>query len=528
MNEDQKAACDYVLSNPDKNLLILGVTRTGKSHVLRRIQLQAASRGIQCVTLAPTGETAHSIEGRTVHSFLSIPPNAADAAEVIGRLRRDSKRTTLLIKLQMIILDHVSQLAASVFELIHNVLVSIRACNKPFGGVQVIFAGDFFRIASSRAEFLFTKRLFQDMFCEASGRIVTFERSYGVDDEFSRNIAQLATGQVRNLDYFNVNLTATIPASWLIYLSPGKNIADKINDSCFNVLPEPSVTFELVSGSFSPSSFKRNNVSVGRTSSSFSALKSEMAVSNIEQFKIGSQVMIVTNKFSKIAPIFSGSIGIIKEFVRASSFSDYSIADNSSELISQPNHSAFNSTENIKRGYVFPRDSVLPLVEFRIHDVVHARVIPWVCWTRAETESLTNFAWQIPLTRANAISLFRAQSKSFFGPVVVKFTPSPFHGAAYTLLSRIQRSTDLFFDGNQPLAEKHVYVNPFVTCFYSIASSGHLDNLSSKLSTVIFSANGDAANVPQAQAQTWTCDSCDILNDSSDLVCRLCEEPLSP
>ena len=47
---------------------------------------------------------------------------------------------------KILAVDEISMLNIEAFEYINEVLRAVRECNDPFGGIQVLFIGDFFQL----------------------------------------------------------------------------------------------------------------------------------------------------------------------------------------------------------------------------------------------------------------------------------------------------------------------------------------------------------------------------------------------
>lgn len=142
LNNEQQKALDAMMSG--RNVFLTGEAGTGKSTVLREF-LERCDR--PCAVLAPTGVAAINIGGTTIHSFLMLKPGlmTEDSIEEIG----SGKKRAAIRAAKTLVIDEISMVRSDVFAAIDIRLRSLaRGGNreKPFGGKQMIFVGDFFQL----------------------------------------------------------------------------------------------------------------------------------------------------------------------------------------------------------------------------------------------------------------------------------------------------------------------------------------------------------------------------------------------
>ena len=132
----------YALNRMEKSndlLFITGRAGTGKSTLL---QLFRRTTHKKVVVLAPTGVAALNVQGQTIHSFFGFPPRLIDPGRDIKR-RRFRK---LYEKLDTIVIDEISMVRADMLDHIDYFLQINRDDPRPFGGVQMVFFGDLFQL----------------------------------------------------------------------------------------------------------------------------------------------------------------------------------------------------------------------------------------------------------------------------------------------------------------------------------------------------------------------------------------------
>jgi len=138
LNPDFMYALD-AMEKQGANMFITGKAGTGKSTLL---QLFRQTTRKKCVVLAPTGVAALNVKGQTIHSFFGFPPRYFQQHEI--RRRRDRR---MYEQLEMLIIDEISMVRADIIDHIDYFLRLHReAPMEPFGGVQVVFFGDLFQL----------------------------------------------------------------------------------------------------------------------------------------------------------------------------------------------------------------------------------------------------------------------------------------------------------------------------------------------------------------------------------------------
>ena len=141
-NPEFQSALD-MMEETDKNIFITGRAGTGKSTLLNYFRDNTKKNA---VILAPTGVAAVNVGGQTIHSFFHFKPNVTLAA--IKKKRATGKeKTSIYKKLKTIVIDEVSMVRADLLDCVDKFLRLNGPNSKhPFGGVQMIFIGDFYQL----------------------------------------------------------------------------------------------------------------------------------------------------------------------------------------------------------------------------------------------------------------------------------------------------------------------------------------------------------------------------------------------
>ena len=136
-----------LMENTSDNLIITGKAGTGKSTLLKYFLVHTQK---SAVALAPTGIAAINIGGDTIHKFFHFPPHLLTPDDINIRPNK------LYESIDTLIIDEFSMVNANLLDAVDEMLRGNgEKPFEPFGGVQIIFFGDFFQlppVVSSQAE----------------------------------------------------------------------------------------------------------------------------------------------------------------------------------------------------------------------------------------------------------------------------------------------------------------------------------------------------------------------------------------
>lgn len=155
LSMEQKYAFEKVCRG--NNVFITGPGGTGKSRLIKYIYNWAEERGRSIAVCAMTGCAAVLLdcEAKTIHSWSGIRLAKGTKEEVVASVLRNRTAQKTWKKTSILVLDEVSMLSARIFEILDAVGKSVRKNPLPFGGIQLVFSGDFYQlppIAEDRGE----------------------------------------------------------------------------------------------------------------------------------------------------------------------------------------------------------------------------------------------------------------------------------------------------------------------------------------------------------------------------------------
>jgi ATP-dependent DNA helicase PIF1 len=129
-----------------KNIFLTGPAGTGKSYVANLLFKFLDSKGIFYGKTATTGVAALNIGGTTVHSWSGIGLADEQGMDLLTKVKDNPKARKRIQSSKVLVIDEISMAKGELIEKLDIVCQYIRDNDKPFGGIQVVFVGDFMQL----------------------------------------------------------------------------------------------------------------------------------------------------------------------------------------------------------------------------------------------------------------------------------------------------------------------------------------------------------------------------------------------
>jgi ATP-dependent DNA helicase PIF1 len=144
--EEQHKA--YKAIQEGKNIFLTGPAGTGKSYLLHHLVSQSKRR---VVLTAMTGCAALLIstpthKAKTLHSWAGIGLGKESVAELCKKIRASYPIHKKWLCTDLLVIDEISMMTPDLLEKLNAIGKMLRKSEKPFGGIQVLFVGDFFQL----------------------------------------------------------------------------------------------------------------------------------------------------------------------------------------------------------------------------------------------------------------------------------------------------------------------------------------------------------------------------------------------
>lgn len=434
--------------NAGHNLFVTGQAGTGKTQVIKAMIASAIKRGIVYKVCAMTGCAAVLLGSgaSTLHSFAGIGLCSGDADSIIKSSIKKRSKINIIRSCSILIIDEVSMMSKKIFEIVEQIMRIARSNSLPFGGIQVIFTGDFMQLPPIRtygdddtALFCFESPLWNKIFDhEYQMEMKTVFRQ---EDPVYRNILT----ETRNGELSEESIGILENRMKMVYnpeehndciptkIFPLRASVDHMNRVQYNKLISPEFTVDAVnrtdctlyldSNSAIPRAMiiSDNKLTGEQRGYELKRLLDSSNLLNVMRFKVGTIVMCTANLDMENG-ICNGAQGIII------------------------------ATSLTLTGSV-------PVVKFhngiiRVMNVHHTQ----------STEYPTLAVFQIPLIHAWAISIHKCQGVTLdiaemdIGSNIFE------EGQTYVALSRVKSLEGLYLSNLDP---SRIRVNPRVCVFYA-------------------------------------------------------------
>ncbi len=128
------------------NVFLTGEPGSGKTHTINRYVSHLRSCSIEPAVTASTGIAATHIGGMTLHSWSGIGVREKLTPYDLDAISGNKRIMGRVGNARVLIVDEISMLSANTLALVDAVCREVRGSQEPFGGLQVIFVGDFFQL----------------------------------------------------------------------------------------------------------------------------------------------------------------------------------------------------------------------------------------------------------------------------------------------------------------------------------------------------------------------------------------------
>ena len=325
--EQQDAYNKYI---DGKNIFITGPGGTGKTALIRQIQMDAFKKCLDINVCALTGCAAVLLEckAKTVHAWSGIRKGSGSIENNVNKILKNKFAKSVWKGADILIIDEVSMMSKKLFEMLDAIGKAVRKNYKPFGGIQLIFSGDFYQLPPvgdkdepDTMKFCFESDLWFDTFT-MENHIILYQIFRQNDVIYQRILNQIREGKIRRssneklLEFVgrqNDNLEIR-PTK----LYPTKNQVNFINETeMASILSEPieyHLKYEYALEMTQKDKYLRQQFTQSQIEHELYYLESNLLCDKLLRIKIGAQVMCIVNlQLSNGNILCNGAQGIVIE-----------------------------------------------------------------------------------------------------------------------------------------------------------------------------------------------------------------------
>lgn len=231
-----------------RNVFITGGAGVGKSYTLNRLRELYKER---LHVTSTTGISAINVRGQTLHSWAGIGIADKPVATVVRAIRRKPTLYKMLLCCEILAIDEISMLQGRILDYTNKVLKQVRESKEPFGGIQVLFFGDYFQLppvgekTNKKKDFCFNCNAWKEL---APEPVVLTAVLRQADKSFSDALDKVRVDEARaaHLRLFyerDVPYTRPVPDD-VLQIFATNDQADAHNRTCFEALPGKVFTYK--------------------------------------------------------------------------------------------------------------------------------------------------------------------------------------------------------------------------------------------------------------------------------------------
>lgn len=128
------------------NVFLTGPAGSGKTWLLNQFIRYSRNRKINVAVTASTGIAATHMNGITIHSWSGLGVKDKLIEGDLRKIAASSRLRNRIAKTKILIIDEISMLHADQLNGVDKILKKIKNPFLPFGGIQLVLAGDFFQL----------------------------------------------------------------------------------------------------------------------------------------------------------------------------------------------------------------------------------------------------------------------------------------------------------------------------------------------------------------------------------------------
>jgi ATP-dependent DNA helicase PIF1 len=317
---DQKKALE--LYDKCENLFITGPGGVGKSYLIYLlVKRYENKKNIQVCGMTGVASELLNCDAKTIHSWSGAGLVYGDENKILKNIMYNRNSVRNWKSVDILIVDEVSMMSKKFFEILDKVGRYIRRVNKPFGGIQLVFSGDFYQLPpvpdkndKESGMFCFESEMWNKTF----KNVVVLHKIFRQKDKtFMKILKQIRKGGItkKTFDILNdklLNKNNKVDKNKYnpVIMSPIRSIVDSINESNMNKLNTKENTYEYKM--VYPTISNESKITINNEAND---LEKRLNAPKVLKLKIGANVMCTANiDMESSDKIINGSQGKIIRF----------------------------------------------------------------------------------------------------------------------------------------------------------------------------------------------------------------------
>ena len=260
-NEDYQKVLSLLVNG--ENVFLTGYAGTGKSYILNKLKEKLKSK---LTITSTTGIAAVNVRGQTLHSWAGVGLCKNPIHKTVEKIYTRPSVVKQIRNCKILAIDEISMLNIETFEYVDEVLKIIRESVEPFGGIQVLFIGDFYQLPpvekvnnenfalfdedtfTPERRFCFDSFLWEDFKLK---NVILKENYRQSEKDFIKALSDMRTNNMDEDDLELLKTRETYMDTFetnMLHIFSTNFEADRYNIAKFNMIDEPVKIFTAEDG----------------------------------------------------------------------------------------------------------------------------------------------------------------------------------------------------------------------------------------------------------------------------------------
>lgn len=317
------------------NLFLTGPGGTGKTALIKKmVELcKANGRKVQVCALTGCAAVILNCQAKTVHSWSGIGLANGSAEYIMRKVYANKYKSSQWKKIDVLIIDEVSMMSQKIFEVLDIIGRKVRPgrAHLPFGGLQLVFSGDFYQLPPVMREDDKQSDPTAAAFCFESPnwsttfqKVVQLKKIYRqTDTAYTSILNQIRIGKLykSSLDILAPHIGKTLPPNFApTILLPRRRDAELVNAAELAKLSSEEQSYKISSAEeileLAQKDNKKEKITPEQREIETQYLVNSIMADKEIILKKGAQVMCIVNlDMESTEPIVNGSQGIVIDFI---------------------------------------------------------------------------------------------------------------------------------------------------------------------------------------------------------------------
>lgn len=395
-----------------KNVMITGPGGTGKTTIINHLSTMkdvARPRGAYMGLTAMTGAAAVLIGGTTLHSYLGIGLGKDCEDDLVKKINGREKVRRKWRDTNMLIVDEVSMLSAELFDKLNRIAKRVRKRSQPFGGMQLVFGGDFLQLPCIKGDFCFESKAWRECGFEIFHLTKIMRQT---DRQFQECLNRARFGELTDDDLEYIT-QRSVPAKDTMDIKPTRILCENVDVNDINKNELMQLPVEEVHKYKYCIDYDRDNYIPRTHEFMFKDIAKLCNAQPKLSLSVGAQVMLLVNTDVERG-LVNGSRGVVTRFLECKTT---------------------NSKGEQKMRY-------FPVVRFGNQEATEM-AIQKHGYEVKDGKDLIATIYQIPLKLAYAVTVHKSQGMTL-DSAIIDLRGVFEYGQAYVALSRVRDVNNLF------------------------------------------------------------------------------------